>query len=181
MVIISIVGVAWVLWGLKTAITESGPVSVIYGPYYCKDKSLIMKQTFNVNRLAGTSSMTDITITYDNNVVFTSIYSFKDTIEKRTGKTFRFDEYEKYLDNTQKSVTLFPSQEELISRGVRTHENGRVVLGSMSTASSEDLQNFAECFNKNKKLIYDDEINKIPPYQSYLYFDKAYLLESVLK
>jgi len=79
-VIISIVGIVWVLWGLKTTIKESGPVSVMYGPYYYKDKSLIIKQTFNVNRLAGISSMTNITVTYDKNLVFTSIYSFKDII-----------------------------------------------------------------------------------------------------
>ncbi len=115
-VIVVIIGIIWILWGLKTAIKESGPVSVMYGPYYCNGKSLMMKQTFNVNRLVGTSSMTDVTVTYDENLIFTSIYSFKDTIEKNTGKIFRFDEYEKYLDNTQKNVTLLPSQEELISR-----------------------------------------------------------------
>lgn len=80
-----IIGIIWVLWGL----IQSGPISIMYGPYYCNGKSLMIKQTFNVNRLADTSSMTNVTVTYDENLIFTSIYSFKDTIEKNTGKIFR--------------------------------------------------------------------------------------------
>jgi hypothetical protein len=160
----------------------------VYGPYTCGDKKLTIEQTFNVNRLEGASSLADITVTYGN-MVFKQAHSFKDIIEQKTGKTLISSGgrlYEPaawnsigpdYYSSMQKGVTL-PSQEELMSRGIRPDEKGQVILATIDSGSEDDLKAFAECFNLHKKQIYDQETNGSngnPPY--YLWYHKAYLLK----
>jgi hypothetical protein len=153
-----------------------GDTRFTYGPYSCNGKSLIIKQVFQENNLEGSSFLKDITVTYGENLIFKNIYSFKKPIEGKTGRIFKFDEYVNYLDSTQKGV-LLPSQEELISRGFRPDEKGYVMLGSTSEASQEDLQDFAECFRQNKKMIYDQETAEDQKSPLFLYYNKAYLIK----
>jgi hypothetical protein len=159
-----------------------------YGPYSCGDTSFTIAQTFFINRLAGASALDDITVRYGD-IVFKQAYTFKNVLETKTKKTlissggflYEKDDWDHggndYLSKTQEFSTL-PSQEELISRNIQPTEKGQVILATMSAASSRDLKNFVDCFEKNKKQVYDDATNPslgTPPY--YLWYDNVYLIK----
>jgi hypothetical protein len=192
-IIIGVIGIFFVIGIVISIIKPQAPKissnnKFVYGPYACNNKTLTIEQTFNANRLEGASSLADITVTYGD-LVFKEAYTFQSLIEQKIGKTlissggllYESDAWNSsgpdYFSSTQKSVTL-PSQEELMSRGLKPDEKGLVILATASATTENDLQAFAECFNQNKKLIYDQETDGSqgnPPY--FLWYYKAYLIK----
>lgn len=162
----------------KHPVTITKQKTVIVGPYTCGNgNELKIQQEFNVNTLEGVVSRLSTRVTYAS-TTFNAVESYRGDVEKNTGLIFKYDQYEKYLKENQRSSQL-PSQEELIARNIQPRENGMVSIGTTDPMSSQEFNAFIQCFSDNKKNIYDSLTSQIEKKRDipYTWFVEAYVIK----
>ncbi len=150
-----------------------------FGPYSCSGKDLTIHVSYSVSKLAGSSSIKNLEVTFGPNLTFKRLYTFKDIIQKQTIEDLSYGgAIEDYMANNHEGVIL-PSQEELITRKINPayNYNGAITLGTDSNVPEQELKEFAKCFSVHKKEIYDDIVNKKNDLPFYIWFNKAYLIK----
>ena len=169
------------VFGAGIAKAES-QISVEYGPYICDNKALTIRLEFYVNKLAGVSSLSNVTVKYGETLMLAHLKNFRNDVAERAGVSIKYGEteaYWKFLD-TQRNIAL-STQDEILSRNKGIRHESDIKLVSTNSVADVDRNGFANCFKQYKKTFYDQQVADVQRIPFFVFFSKAYIVPLTIK